>query len=147
MANLRRRSLLCGGCIVMAACLWWAVVLEQGKGPSVDPTLLALALGGWCFAYEFSVGSGYFVVVSDLARGPSATLTFAIGNSVRFAGEFASSFLFLTAVDAFGVPKTLMFHATLTCLLALALLYALPETHPKFMPKSTWDPEQSSSML
>ena len=50
----------------MAGCLIWATVLEAATGP--DPVKLAVAFGAWCVAYELSVGSGYFVVVSDLAQ-------------------------------------------------------------------------------
>jgi len=83
--------------------------------------------------YEISVGSGYFVVVSDLAVGPAATMVFALGNTVRFLGEFASSFFFLSAVHAMGAVLTLRIHALFTMLLALALLVALPETNPRYL--------------
>ena len=136
MARCRRRGLLCAGCLAMAVCLWWVVWLERSAAASatatVDTAQLAVALGAWCLAYELSVGSGYFVVVSDLASGPSATLTYAVGNSVRFAGEFASSLLFLSAVDAFGITRTLGFHAVVSCALVLLLLAVLPETNPRF---------------
>ena len=81
--------------------------------------------------YELSVGAGYFVVVSDLAAGPRATLVFAVGNSVRFGGEFASSLGFIPAVEAFGIARTLAVHATVTSGLAIALLAVLPETNPR----------------
>jgi len=130
LARCPRRPLLCLGCAMMAACLWWTVTLEAAARE--QPTLLALALGAWCFAYEVSVGSGYFVIVSDLATAPWATLTFAVGNLVRFAGECASSVLFLTAVESLGMTRTLAFYALVTVVILVALLAVLPETHPRF---------------
>jgi len=131
MARCRRRLLLCTGCLAMAACLWWATLLEDRA--HIDDSRLALAFGAWCLVYEISVGSGYFVVVSDLAVGPAATMVFALGNTVRFLGEFASSFFFLSAVHAMGAVLTLRIHALFTMLLALALLVALPETNPRYL--------------
>ena len=115
----------------MAVCLWCTVLLEADQA-HLDLALVALALGTWCVAYEVSIGSGYFVVVSDLAQGTSATLVFAVGNSVRFAAEFGSSVLFLPATQSYGVPATLSFHAIVTCVVALALLVTLPETNLRF---------------
>jgi len=135
MGACRRRPLVIGALLCEAVCLMYTAYLsfqgaQTGSGASTLP--LALSLSIWCLAYQLGPGSGYFVLVGDIALPPMDTAVFAIGNSVRYTCEFASSLFFLPAATAFGVWRVLLFHAMAALTCATGLVIMLPETNPHF---------------
>ena len=132
MAICRRRVLVVGGLALMAALLIHAAWLERDElSRSAMGLPLAITLSLWCLAYEVGPGCGYFVLVSDLASGPMGAMTYACGNSARFASEFALSFAFLSTCGHEGIVRVLLFHAAVAAGLALLLFVTLRETNPR----------------
>jgi len=129
LARLRRRILVLSGLALVSACLFVAAHLERSAASREEMGgALSAALVLWCIGYEVGPGAGYFVVAGELATPPWGTVTFATGNSVRFACEFASSFLFLSSCARWGTSFMLGFHGVVAAALALVLFVVLPET-------------------
>lgn len=58
-------------------------------------------------------------------------LSVALGNTVRFACEFASSLLLISAASRVGLPTILAIYATVACACALLFAALLPEVSVK----------------
>lgn len=138
LAMCRNRVLLAGGLFGMVLTSVTVVVANVNGGgePASSEALHMLLFASvlvWSILYQVGPGGCYYAQVVEVAADSQLRpMTIALGNTLKYGTEFASSLLLIGVTAAYGVEVPIVFFAAVALASAVGVLALLPEANRRF---------------
>ena len=138
MAICRNRALVAGGLLgmVLTSTTFVFAYINRGGAPASSAelhTLLVASAVTWSLLYQIGPGGTYYSQLVEVAADARLRpMTIALGNTLKYGTEFASSLLLIGVIDTYGVEAPVVFYAFVALVSAVGVLALLPEANRRF---------------